>query len=218
MIKAVMNLISLLFQEPLLFFVIMIAFLAALTVHEASHALAGYMQGDLTAKRQGRLTLNPFAHVDFWGFLALITVGFGWGKPVPYNPYNLRYPRLGPVLVAVAGPAANLILGVVFGLLYRLAASYLDSSNLLAIFLSYGAYLNFLLCLFNLIPIPPLDGSKALLALLAHPRYRAARFFLETQGPIILICLIVIDALSGIGIFSSLSHGANALMQLVTSL
>lgn len=200
-----MDLLSILFSNPLLFAVMVFVFLLTLSIHEASHALAAYWLGDYTAKRAGRLSLNPLAHIDWLGFLTLITIGFGWGKPVPFNPYNIRYHRLGPVLVAAAGPASNFILGLIFALALRFASPSLPDTNLLIFFLGYGAYLSFLLGIFNLIPIPPLDGSKALLALLAHERYRSIRLFLETRGTFLLLALVLFDLVTGVGVFSWIS-------------
>ena len=210
-----MSLLSLLFKQPLIFFVLVAVFVMVLSVHEYAHALVGYWLGDNTAKRMGRLTLNPLAHIDPLGFVALLTVGFGWGKPVPFNPYNLKYPRWGPTLVALAGPGSNLILGLICALLFRFLFPSLGEQNLLTVFLLYAAYLNFALMLFNLIPIPPLDGSKVLLSALADPRYQAARFFLETKGSMLLIGLIVLDAFGGVGVFSWLSSAANGLFRIV---
>jgi Zn-dependent protease len=210
-----MNLLSLFFEQPWVFFAIILVFLVALSVHEASHAFMGVWLGDPTAERLKRLTLNPLAHVDPLGFLALITVGFGWGKPVPFNPYNLRYRRWGPAFVAAAGPLANLVLGSACALAYRYVAPALGQFNLLSFFLFYSAYLNFLLMFFNLIPIPPLDGSKALLAALADERYRNARLFIETQGPMILIGLILISAFTGLNLFGWLVQLANGLFRLI---
>jgi len=217
-----MSILEELFTNPWIALVSIVSILFALTIHEASHALAAYLLGDNTAKREGRLTLNPGSHVDIWGFVALITVGFGWGRPVPFNPYNLKYPRMGPVLVAGAGPLSNLLLGTVCALIFRLVGPYLNPSNMLSLtigtLLISLASISFLLCLFNLIPIPPLDGSKALLAALSDPRYRNTRLFLETQGPILLIALIVIDSLLGIGLFNLLGRGAQAMMSFVIHL
>jgi Zn-dependent protease len=195
--------ISLLYQNPLYFIVWVAAILIALTVHEFSHALAAYYLGDQTAKRMGRLTLNPLAHLDPIGFLALVLVGFGWGKPVPFNPYNLRYPKWGSAMVAAAGPLSNIISVVVFGLVLKYAAPYLATGNLLTEFLTLLVVLNLVLCLFNLIPIPPLDGSKFLLSALTAPEHYKARFLLETRGPIILLALIILDSLSGLNILST---------------
>jgi len=195
---------SLLFQQPLLFFVWVIAFLIALSIHEFSHAAVGNWLGDPTAKRLGRLTLNPLAHVDPIGFLAVIFIGFGWGKPVPYNPYNLRWPRWGPVAVATAGPLSNFVLAILSVVLLANLGPALGSNNLLIAFLAICAQLNIALLAFNLIPLPPLDGSKALLAILSHPKYAAARLFIETQGPLLLLFLIFVDSISGLGLVLTL--------------
>lgn len=211
----VMNL-QLLFQEPLVFFVFVAAFLLILSVHEFSHALAAYMLGDRTAEREGRLTLNPMAHVDPIGFITLLAIGFGWGKPVPFNPYNLRFPKWGPVMVACAGPLSNFIFGVVSALLLRALVPVLGFANLLVVFLQVSAYLNFILMLFNLIPVPPLDGSKILLALLADEKYRQARWWLETRGSMLLLFVIVLDALFQLGVFRGLGLMAHRLVFLFT--
>src|SRR3989338_472750 len=105
-------LLGLLVQQPIFFALWLFATLTALTVHEFSHALVATLLGDTTAKDQGRLSLNPFTHIDWMGLLLLVTVGVGWGKPVPFNPLYLRYSRVGPALVGLAGPAANLILAL----------------------------------------------------------------------------------------------------------
>ncbi|MDP3793151.1 MAG: site-2 protease family protein [Candidatus Uhrbacteria bacterium] len=210
-----MSLLSLLFQQPLVFFVLVAVFVMVLSVHEYAHALVGFWLGDSTAKRMGRLTLNPLAHIDPLGFVALLTVGFGWGKPVPFNPHNLKYPRWGPTFVALAGPCSNLILGLICALLFRFLLPSFGEQNLLIVFLLYAAYLNFALMLFNLIPIPPLDGSKVLLSALADPRYQSMRFFLETKGSLLLIGLIFLDAFGNVGIFSWLSAAAHGLFRLV---
>lgn len=213
-----MNLLSLLFQDPLAFLAFVIVFLMALSVHEASHALVGYWLGDLTAKRANRLTLNPLAHVDMLGFLSLITIGFGWGKPVPFNPYQLKYPRWGPVLIAAAGPVSNLLLGTVCAFAYRFLAPGLGPFNLLTVLLSSAAFLNFALLFFNLIPVPPLDGSKVLLAVLDKWRYQRAHVFLETQGPMLLLLLIILDTFSPVSFFGWLAHASQGLFSLLVQL
>ena len=121
-----MGLLSLLFQEPLLFFVLVGALVFTLSIHEASHAWVGSLLGDSTAKRMGRLTINPLAHLDPIGFLMILLVGFGYAKPVPYNPYNLTYPRWGPALIAAAGPLSNLLFGIVCSILYGFIEPNLD--------------------------------------------------------------------------------------------
>jgi Zn-dependent protease len=196
--------INLLFTNPIYFAAWVAAILIALTVHEFCHALTAYLLGDQTAQRMGRLTLNPIAHLDPFGFIALVLVGFGWGKPVPYNPYNLRYPKWGSTIVAAAGPVSNILSVVVFGTVLKLIAPYFPAGNMLTEFLMLLVVLNLILCLFNLIPIPPLDGSKFLLSALAAPKYYKLRYKLETQGPIILLAFIVLDTLSGLNILSTI--------------
>ena len=102
-----------LLDQPMLLAAWLIAIVLVLTIHEFSHALADTLLGDPTAKMSGRLTLNPLAHISWLGFFMLLVVGFGWGKPVPYNPYNLKYPRFGAAIVAFAGPFSNLISAIV---------------------------------------------------------------------------------------------------------
>lgn len=205
--------LSTLFEDPWMFLVFVIVFLFTLAVHEFSHALAAHLLGDPTAERAQRLTLNPLAHVDLMGFLALVTVGFGWGKPVPFNPYNLKYPRWGAAIVAGAGPLSNLLVGFLSALLLRLLAPVFGDTNLLIIFLASAATLNFLLMFFNLIPLPPLDGSKALFAILAAERYRALREWIETRGPMLLLGLIIADIFLGLGVFAWIPLAARGLLR-----
>lgn len=198
--------LALLAQSPVYFLAWVIAILVALSVHEFMHALAGTLLGDSTAKHQGRLTLNPFAHVDIMGFIALIFIGFGWGKPVPFNPYNLKYKKWGPSLVALAGPGSNLLVAVLsIGALKGVNAfTMLPPENLLIQFLHLLLLINIILMLFNLIPIPPLDGSKVLFAVLDAPKYRQTVDFLQTRGPILLIGFILLDSFLNIGILATL--------------
>jgi len=194
---------NLLFQQPYLFILWILAILYVLSVHECAHAWAALILGDDTAKQYGRLTLNPLAHLDFLGFLMLLLIGFGWGKPVPYNPYNLRNQRFGPALVAIAGPLANLISLIIFGLILKFIVPFLPAENMLIQFLVLLLILNTTLMIFNLIPIPPLDGSKLLYALLPA-RLENVKVSLERYGIMILLILIILDSFSGISIFSRL--------------
>jgi Zn-dependent protease len=206
-------LLSSLFSDPLLFLVAAVAILASLSFHEFCHAAMALYLGDDTAHRSGRLTLNPLAHVDMLGLAAILTIGFGWGKPVPFNPYNLRNQKWGPVLVAFAGPLSNLVLFTITALTLRLLAPSLSSGNALTTFLIVMAQFNAALFLFNLIPIPPLDGSKFLLSALDGPQHARTRFLLETRGPMYLLVLILADTflLNG-AIFGALFGGAIGFM------
>ncbi len=198
--------LSLLFSEPLLFVVLILAILVALTVHEFSHALMSNWLGDKTAERLGRLTLNPLAHLDPLGFMAMLFAGFGWAKPVPFNTYNLKNQKWGPVMVAFAGPAANVICAIIFGTILRFLAPSIGSENLLIQALYLLVTFNLALLFFNLIPIPPLDGSKLLLALLSSPQYAKAKNILETRGPLILIGAIIADNFLNLNVFSFISR------------
>ncbi|HEY4479504.1 MAG TPA: site-2 protease family protein, partial [Candidatus Paceibacterota bacterium] len=143
-----------------------IILIISVIIHEVAHGYMALWLGDPTAKYEGRLTLNPVKHIDLWGsiIIPIITTlagfTFGWAKPVPYNPYNLRNQRWGDALVAIAGPASNIILASLFGLVIRLGMHF---SFLSAEFISLASLVvlvNIVLALFNLVPIPPLDGSK----------------------------------------------------------
>jgi len=207
-------LLSILLSQPLIFIPLAAALLIALTVHEFSHALAASLLGDDTAKDQGRLTLNPIAHLDFMGTLLLLLVGFGWGKPVPVNYYNLNNRRWGPALVSVAGPLSNLISVIIFAIAFKLIApAYLNpvdivnilnfSGNLLLLFLSFLVIYNLVLMIFNLIPIPPLDGSKLLFAILP-PEYNEWKIYLQRHGPMILLMVLIFDSAFNLGIIGVL--------------
>ncbi len=176
--------------QALFFFLIIIP---SAIIHEYAHGWAADQMGDPTARLAGRLTLNPLAHIDIWGTiimpLALLLLSggsfmFAYAKPVPYNPYNLKNRRWGPALVGAAGPLANLATAIVFGLLVRWLAPSAFTS-LLAIIV----YANLLLMVFNLVPIPPLDGSKILFALLPDS-LENLKLNLERYGFIILLFFI----------------------------
>jgi Zn-dependent protease len=198
--------------EFLVIIVKFLAFVITLTVHEFSHALAGYYLGDETAKRLGRLTLNPIPHIDPVGtiifpLLGMFTAGpvFGWAKPVPFNPYNLKYGKWGAVMVAMAGPVSNLAVAIlatsVLLLLTRVFG--LAANNLLAVFLVFLGMISLVLAVFNLIPVAPLDGSRLVSAILDAPKYRQARMFLETRGPLILLAIIAVDFFTRVSILGT---------------
>ncbi len=178
------------FTQLIFFFLIIIP---SAIIHEYAHGAMADRLGDPTAKYAGRLTLNPLAHIDWYGtilmplFLLLATGGsfmFAYAKPVPYNPYNLKNKKWGPALVGLAGPAANLITALFFALLCRLLPVSTFSSLLAVI-----AYANIILLVFNLVPIPPLDGSKILFALFPAS-WERAKIFLERYGLIIFLIFV----------------------------
>ena len=195
--------LNLLFTQPSLFFLWLLAITYGITVHEFSHVLAARLQGDDTGERLGRLTLNPLAHLDGVGFVMLLLAGFGWGKPAPYNPYNLKNQKWGEVLVALAGPLSNLISLIIFGLLSKILLPSLGVENLLIQFLTFLLLINIVLLVFNLIPMPPLDGSKFLFAVLPD-KYNHIKVYLSTHGPWLLLILVVADNFLGVNIFGHL--------------
>lgn len=148
--------------DPVDIISIIAALLVGLSVHEFAHAWVADRLGDSSAKQAGRLTLNPAAHLDPWGTIMVFVAGFGWGKPVPYNPNNLRDKKWGPVAIALSGPASNFLVAIIFGLFARAVVAGGVNVGVLGQFFLIGTLLNFALGIFNLIPIPPLDGSKLL--------------------------------------------------------
>lgn len=170
--------------------------LLALTVHEFSHGYVAYLIGDPTAKNQGRLTLNPIAHIDPLGFLMLMFAGFGWAKPVPVNPYLFDIDRRkGTLMVSLAGPASNIVMAIVltllFGLFLRFTGS--NSSVLQQLFVS-AISINLVLAVFNLFPIPPLDGSKIVMSLFPS-RFEQTFHELERYSFILLMALLFLGVI-----------------------
>jgi Zn-dependent protease len=168
----------------------------SVVIHEVSHGLSAKSQGDNTAEYAGRLTLNPLRHLDPVGSVILplmlyITkspILFGWALPVPYNPFNLRNQRWGPALVALAGPASNISIAAVFAILFRFFSNF-GFSNLLPFFAAI-IYLNLVLAIFNLVPIPPLDGSKILFGFLGGAVNQETVFFFERYGFFLVILFL----------------------------
>ncbi|MFO0764878.1 MAG: site-2 protease family protein [Patescibacteria group bacterium] len=210
-----MSLLSLLFEQPLLFLVLLAGFLLALSFHEMSHAWAARTLGDHTAEEQGRLTINPLAHIDPMGLLLLLVAGFGYAKPVPYNPYRLKDAKWGPILIALAGPASNLLLGIIAIGLYGFLVTKLGTSNLLVIALWFLGKVNIALALFNVVPLPPLDGSKILLHVLDRPQTRSAHRWFEQNGPYLLLLAIVIDISGLIPVFSWIPTLSNQIFKAI---
>lgn len=179
--------------------------LYALTIHEYFHGWAANRLGDPTAKLQGRLTLNPMAHIDIIGALCFVFAHFGWGKPVPINPNNFRNPRRDNMIVSFAGPASNFISAFLFGLFSQLlrTTSFLpmNISILLYNLLISGIIMNLSLAFFNMIPLFPLDGSHIMESLLPYPmalKYKQ----LERYSPFILLGLIIMGNYANISIIS----------------
>lgn len=176
---------------------IIITLLIAFSVHEFAHAYVAYKFGDPTAKEQGRLTLNPMNHLDPIGTILIIIAGFGWARPVPVNRYRLRNPRLGGIMVSLAGPVSNLLLAIIGGALYVIIF-YLGVDGTLGMILSgffdSFIWLNCVLFVFNLLPLPPLDGYRIVQDLVSN-NVRAKLSQYEVYGSIILLVLIIVDPL-----------------------
>ena len=181
---------------------ILVILIMSIVLHEMAHGYAANWLGDPTARLAGRLSSNPLVHIDLLGSVivpALLFISnagfiFGWAKPVPYNPYNLNNQKWGEAMVAAAGPATNIILAIVFAFIIRLEAllglpaSFID----LAV---YAVFINILLAFFNMIPVPPLDGSKILMAVLPYQlamRYRNLTMAIERMGIFVLFVILFI--------------------------
>ena len=188
-----MGLLNLLVKDPLTFVLLAIPLLYSIIIHELAHGWVAYFMGDSTAKYQGRLTLNPLKHLDPVGTAMLFIFGFGWARPVPVNFQHLRSARLGLILVSSAGIIANMIFAFLAVLLLRLLSPSPSGST--GLFLYYLAQINIMLASFNLIPIPPLDGSKILMGFMSE-RLQYAFSRLEPFGFFIIIGLLYLGALN----------------------
>ena len=176
------------------------AILFGLTIHEFSHGYVAWRLGDPTAKMMGRLTLNPLKHLDPIGTVALFLFRFGWAKPVPIDPTYFRHPTRDMAISSLAGPGANLLTAAVAGAIVR-AFDLLGISGFPWMLAVYFVIFNIILCFFNLIPIPPLDGSRLVYHLL--PRNLASQYArLERYGFILLIGIIFVGQMAGVSLFS----------------
>jgi Zn-dependent protease len=166
--------------------------LLCITFHELSHGFIAYKLGDHTAKNLGRLTLNPIKHIDPIGLLMMALVGFGWAKPVPVDMRYFRSPKRGMALTALAGPVSNIILALFFSLVYGLVYGLLfnaQTDNTALYLISRTIYLSIALAVFNILPIPPLDGSKVLFSLLPNRQYMLLMRY-ERFGMVALIIIM----------------------------
>lgn len=173
--------------------------LICITLHELSHGFVAYKLGDNTAKNMGRLTLNPIKHIDIFGLIMMVVFKFGWAKPVPVNMRNFKNPKRDMAITALAGPLSNVLICCVvlfiYGLVYlpcNLAGTEFAGSLLYAVYIT--AYLSIALAVFNIIPIPPLDGSKVLFSLMSDESYMKLMRY-ERYGMLLLLVLIVTDVL-----------------------
>ncbi len=176
-------------------FAIAILIISAM-LHEISHGHVANLLGDPTAKYANRLTLNPLRHIEIFGSVILPVItyllgGFilGWAKPVPYNPYNLKNQKWGPAIIAVAGPLANIFIALVFGLIIRFRAELVFLPDAFFQISTAVIFLNLMLAVFNLMPIPPLDGSKILFALLPY-KWRNIQFIFEKYGFFLVLIFV----------------------------
>jgi Zn-dependent protease len=179
--------------SPEAFVIMIVALVLAVTFHEFSHAFVALLLGDWTAQAVGRVSLNPIRHLDLFGSLSFLLVGFGWGKPVPINPYNMKKvsPLIGAAIAALAGPASNVLLGFLATIPIRLGM--ISSGTLEFEFIRQLILVNISLAAFNFLPIPPLDGFS--LARLVLPRNVSA--WLEQYGMFVLIALVFLPQILG---------------------
>ena len=204
-----MNILSLILSIP--------GLLIALTFHEFAHGYAAYRMGDNTARYSGRLSLNPLDHLDIWGTLCLLFFHFGWAKPVPINPANFRDQKKGIIIVSLAGPFANFLLAFVCAVVCKILVSFTAASEIAVFFYQvflYAEVMNVGLMVFNLIPIPPLDGSKVLMEFLP-PRARYEMYRIERYSGIVLLILVWTRVLTPS--LGTLSGWVFALLSLMTS-
>ncbi len=196
------GLLGILQDDPFTFVLLAVSLLGAITLHEFAHALAADLQGDRLPRAMGRVTLNPARHLDPLGTLLIFLAGFGWGKAVEFRPQALSSRRFGAAMVALAGPLMNLLLATVAGVAFVLT-SEIDPSGTVATISGLGRFLflfmsiNILLAVFNLVPLPPLDGSR-LLTIFLPPNRQNIIYFLDRYGFVILLLLVLFGGISAL--------------------
>lgn len=168
------------------FIFIIVSLVLALTLHEFSHGFVAYLLGDDTAKLSGRISFNPLHHIDVFGFLAIMLVGFGWAKPVMMNPYKFKNARDGIALTAVAGPLSNFLLAIIGAFILNFSLP-----NLLSVFIQNFIVINLILATFNILPIPPLDGFKVFGRILPDNIYEKAEDLERRYGFILILILLI---------------------------
>jgi Zn-dependent protease len=181
-------------------------FLLAISFHESAHAYIAWRFGDSTAKDLGRITLNPIPHIDIVGLFVLLFAHFGWAKPVPINPYNLKNPIKDNLWIALAGPASNLILAIISAIVFRIFFPFLISSTageFLLTMIKQSVILNLVLMTFNLFPLPPLDGFHILEGLVSTENYIKLQR-LNQIGPFLLLGLILLSNFGHLNIFGAI--------------
>jgi len=192
------GLLDILRDDPLTFVLLAVSLLEAIALHEFAHALAADLQGDRLPRALGRLTLNPVKHLDPLGTILLFLAGFGWGKPVEFRREALSSKRFGAALVALAGPMMNLLLAFTASIPLSFICDEFDlscsSRGVIPSFLMIFVFLNVVLAVFNLLPLPPLDGSR-LLTIFLPPSKQNIIFFLDRYGILILLALLLFDVL-----------------------
>ena len=181
-------------MDPLTVIILIAVLVMSVVLHELSHGYVAEMLGDPTPRLQGRLTVNPLKHLELFGSVivpiitALSGFPFGWAKPIQWNPYNVKNRRTGELLISLAGPAANILIALVFGLVIRFGVNSLPAGFFLIS--TYIVVTNIALAIFNLVPIPPLDGSKILFSLLP-PKLSYVRGFIERYSIFMVLVLII---------------------------
>ena len=203
-----------LFKSPLIFFITLLSLIIAITVHEFSHAWAAEHLGDPTPRLQGRLSLNPLKHLDPMGTMLMILIGFGWGKPVQFDPYNLRDPRRDAALISFAGPCSNFITAILLSIVLKVFIFFnINIFIIIGLFFVTVIKLSLILGLFNLLPVEPLDGFKIVAGLL--PEDKAAEWNNLKQYSMYFLILLIAPLFGGSSLASIL---INPLFNFLTNL